>query len=257
MALYNLNRAHTAMASLEDKTLWEPHDTASFDCMHYLGDAALDHAASKLGLKPGDRVVDIGSGFSATGRYLHQKYGVDVTGVELQGGIHQIAETITRKNEMGTRVRSVNGDFTKVALEGPVDCIVSFLCILHIPDRGPLFEKAARLLKPGGKLYIEDFFASGPLSDESAAQLRDVMSCPRLPTREEYLDDLTRAGFVDIETEDMSTAWSEFVHERAVAYRAKADPEPSLVGFYDTVDSLFRGGSIGGARISCARRRPW
>src|ERR1700733_12980229 len=75
--------------------------------MHYLGDAALNHAAAKLGPTLGSpdkattRLLDVGSGFRATGRYLHQRFGGDVTGVELQQGIHHIAEEINRRSGVG------------------------------------------------------------------------------------------------------------------------------------------------------------
>ena len=253
MALYNLDRAYQAMAALAGKPVLEPRDTASFDCMHYLGDEALDNAAARLGLKAGDKVVDIGSGFGATGRYLHSKYGADVTGVELQPAIHDLAEDITRRNGLGGSVRSVQGDFTLVALDGPVDHVVSLLCITHIPDRAPVFEKAARLLKPGGRVYIEDLFRRTPM-DETAAQLvRDVVQSPALPVRETYVAELTAAGFRDVEFCDMSDVWSRFVADRTEAYRGTANADPALLAFYETVSSLFLGGFLGGARITCTR----
>lgn len=255
MALYNLDRAHKAMAALSDKATWEPQDTSSFDCMHYFGNAALDHAANKIGLKPGDRVLDIGSGFGGTGRYLHQNYGADVTGIELQAGIHEMAKTINQRNGMESCVRSLNADFTQLVLAEPVDHIVSFLCINHIPDRGRVFGKVAELLKPGGILHIEDLYLRSPLDEQSETQLRNVMSCPYLPSLERYKEDLEGPGFRDIEIEDMSEAWSAFVHERAVTYGATPSPEPSLLGFYDTVDSLFSRGILGGARFTCVNGR--
>lgn len=40
----------------------------------------LDLVARKLKLKPGMRVLDIGSGFGAAAKYLAQNYGVNVVG---------------------------------------------------------------------------------------------------------------------------------------------------------------------------------
>ncbi len=253
MALYNLDRARVEMARLSNKPTWESQDTATFDCMHYFGTAALDHAAACIGLTPGDRVVDIGSGFSGTGRYLHQKYGADVTGIELQTSIHEMAETITQRNEMSGSVRSINGDFARVVLSDRVDHIVSFLCILHIPDRAPIFEKAAALLKDDGMLYIEDYYARTPADEKSARLLKDVVSCPFLPTSEKYVDHLKAASFGDIRVEDVTELWAGFVHDRAVAYRAAQGQEPSLQGFFDAVDFLFSNGCVGGLRITAVK----
>ncbi|UKZ74111.1 hypothetical protein TrVFT333_001769 [Trichoderma virens FT-333] len=253
MALYNLERVKKSLDALADKPTWNLSDTADFDCMHYLGDIALEKACQTLGMQPGQTVVDIGSGFSATGRYLHKHYGVDVTGIELQPEIHQFAEIITQRNGLSEGVRSVNADFTKLTVDTPVDYIVSFLCILHIPDRDTLFQKAADTLKPGGKIYIEDYFARTTLSEDAADQLRNILSCPHLPSRDQYIRDLTNAGFRDVQFEDMSEEWAKFVHERAINNRQKGTTAAPLTFFYDTVDALFAGRQLGGARITATK----
>lgn len=252
MALYDLGRVRRTLDALSDKPKLEPSDTADFDCMHYLGDVALEKACQTLGLQHGQTVVDIGSGFSATGRYMHRQYGVDVTGVELQPEIHQLAEIITERNGLAGGVRSVNADFAKLT-HTPVDYIVSFLCILHIPERDILFQKAASTLKPGGKIYIEDYFARTTLSKDTSDKLRDIVFCTYLPSRDQYISDLTNAGFRDIQFEEVSEEWAKFVHERTLSNRQKGTSKASLTLFYDTVDALFAGRQLGGVRITATK----
>lgn len=252
-ALYDLRRAKRRLDTLAEKPKWDLSDTADFDCMHYLGDAALEKACLALGMERGQTVVDIGSGFSATGRYLRKKCGVEVTGIELQPEIHRLAEMITERNGLAGGVRSVNADFTKLTLDKPVDYIVSFLCILHIPDRDTLFQKAAGTLKPGGKIYIEDFFARTSLSKEVGDQLRDIVSCPYLPSRDQYISDLAKAGFHDIQFEEVSEEWAKFVHERAASNRTRGTSEAPLTIFYDTIDALFAGRELGGVCITATK----
>ncbi|KAG8408278.1 hypothetical protein J3459_017879 [Metarhizium acridum] len=253
VALYDLGRIRRSLDALASKPKWEPSDTADFDCMHYLGDGALEKACQTLGMRSGQRVIDIGSGFSATGRYLHKKCGVDVTGVELQAEIHELAETITKRNGLAGGVHSVNADFTKLTVDAPVDYIVSFLCILHIPDREALFQKVASSLKPGGKVYIEDFFARTTLSQNASDQLRDIVSCSYLPSREQYISHLTNAGFHGVRFEETSEDWAKFVHERAVRNRHEGTSEAPLTIFYDAVDALFASGQLGGVRLTAVK----
>ncbi|KAK3335458.1 S-adenosyl-L-methionine-dependent methyltransferase [Cercophora scortea] len=261
MALYNLDRARKAVAALQSKPQWEPTDTASFDCMHYLGDAAIANAAAELRLEPGQTVLDLGSGFGGTGRYLYHQHGVSAIGIELQPEIYELAETINQRTVLpppqttttkATPPTSINADFLELTLPHKADHIVSFLCIMHIPDRARLFRKASALLKPSGGLYIEDFYATqSPLDEETARLLREVVFAPHLPSREAYTQDLQAAGFGVVKFHDMTAEWAAFVHARAVAYRLDPGHEASLARFYDTIDLLFAGGQVGGCRITC------
>ena len=47
---------------------------AAFDQMHYYGNVSVAGAVGRLGLGPGSRVIDIGSGFGGPARYLAQKH---------------------------------------------------------------------------------------------------------------------------------------------------------------------------------------
>ncbi|KZL74398.1 methyl transferase-like protein [Colletotrichum incanum] len=257
MNLYKLNRVHRTLERLNDKTKWTADDTKSFDCMHYLGDAAIENATKELGLKAGDRVLDIGSGFGGTGRYLYRHHGVTTAGIELQKDIHDIAQTINERSDTGNRVTSINGNFLELdpgLMGAPVDHIVSFLCILHIPEREALFKKACNVLEPDGKLYIEDFFARTAIDDKTLEVLRDSVSCPYLPDRSHYVEELEAAGFEVLSWVDMSNAWTEFVHRRAQEYKKDPTIDADLTAFYDAVDQVFAGGQVGGARITCQKK---
>ena len=279
MALYNLSRAQSILASLSDKAKWTNADTSSFDCMHYEADDALNHCALKLGLQPDEHVLDIGSGFSATGRFLASKYGAHVTGIELQRENHELAQRITRRNvdpRVVERVRSVNADFLSLTPESLVigndgeakpvrfDHIVSLLCVLHTPEsaRAPLFRQAARFLKPGGKMYIEDFYdrscqgdSVSQLNRRESQQLQEIIACPYLPSASSFVADVTAAGFEDVEFEDVTEKWTPLLRARANDYdKASEKPNAALQLFYDTVAEVFEGGHVGGVRLAAVRR---
>ena len=260
-----MHRAHAILSSLSHKPQWTNADTASFDCMHYDGDAALDHLAQQLNLQPSQHVLDIGSGFSATGRALCAKHGVHVTGVELQKEVHDLAETITQRNEseeVRKGVRSVCADFLKVTETefGNVvefDHVVSLMCIMHLPQRArrPLFRQAARFLRVGGKLYIEDFCAGNRLEPADEEMLRVVVGAPYLPTTKALVADVCDGGFGDVRVEDVTGLWTGFVVERARRYREVGDGNKELAAFYDTVAGLFERGCVKGVRLTAELQR--
>jgi len=263
MAPYSLHRAHTTLSALQHKPEWSLSDTASFDCMHYDGDAALDHLATKLNLKQGQHILDIGSGFSATGRVLCSKYGVDVTGVELQKEVHDLARLITARNEdekVREGVSSVCADFLAIREEElgtfGFDHVVSLLCIMHLPQksRETMFKRAARYLKPGGEIYIEDFYQKQPLTEDDQSKLRNVVACSHLPETKAYTQDVEAAGFVNVEFDDVSTHWTHLLVERARSYKAEEKRDTELELFYDTVAELFKHGNVGGVRLTAKLR---
>ena len=248
--------------------------------MHYDGDSALEHCAAKLNLQPDQHVLDIGSGFSATGRFLASRYGARVTGIELQRENHELAQLITARNidaGVAEKVRSVNADFLHLTPEdlvvgserdpptpsGPFDHTISLLCINHIPEsaRSAVFRQAARFLKPGGKMYMEDFYdkscqgdTTSNLSERELHQLREIMACPYLPSASRYLADVAAASFDDVEFEDVSEKWAPLLRARTEKYKASERPNADLQKFYDTVAELFEGGNLGGVRLTAVRR---
>lgn len=255
MALYsNLRRAEEVLA----RDGWSLADTEAFAHMHYLGTDALDHAAAQLRLAAGQELLDVGSGFGGTGRYLSAKCGCAVTGVELQGAVAAIAERINRTfNEQEGRraAATVVGDFLEVELGRDFDHAISLLAILHVPlaQRRSWFCRINDHLKPGGKLYVEDYFCRGTFTEGEANDLDRIVSCPGLPTKEAYIADLDRGGF-DVAFEDVTELWTDFVASRADAYAASEAPAPDLLLFYRTVRALFQGGNLGGARITATKK---
>ncbi|GKT50114.1 satratoxin biosynthesis SC1 cluster protein 4 [Colletotrichum spaethianum] len=257
MNLYKLTRVHRTLEKLKDKPEWTADDTKTFDCMHYLGDAAIESAAKELGLRAGEKVLDIGSGFGGTGRYLYRHYNVATIGIELQRDIHDIAQAINERSGAADRATSINGNFLELdpsLMGAPVNHIVSFLCILHIPERKALFKKACDVLEPGGRLYIEDFFARTALDSKTLEVLRGSVSCPYLPEKSHYMEELEKAGFEIINWADMSDTWTEFVHRRAQEYKKNPTVDADLTTFYDAVDEVFSGGQVGGTRITCQKK---
>ena len=266
MGLYrNIDRVDADLAALgvgpEDPVRVD--QLTSFDQFHYEGTAAVDDASVALQLGPASRVLDIGSGLGGPARYLADRTGCAVTALELQPELHDAGRRLTSRAGLADRVEHLEGDILNGPPAGPgFDGIVSMLCFLHIPDRTALFTSCAASLRPGGRIFIDDYVELSPLDPASATALAEIVHCPYLPDASTYAAHLTDAGFVDVDVVDKSSDWSAFVNARYDAFRDGRENlvqrygEPTVADldtFYGTVAELFAGAGLGGARITARR----
>lgn len=224
---------------------------------HYLGTDAVDAAIAALGLRPGMRVLDIGSGIGGPARYIAARTGAHVTAIELQPDLDAVAAELTARCALGVLVEHRCGNILD-GLGETFDAIVSFLCFLHIADRTRLLAACRDALVPGGSMYVEDFAKAGEPTAEEADMLRVKVQCPGLPTLSEYQAQLHAAGFDDVRISDVTPEWRVFTTARLEQFRAARERNIAVHGedlvdglddFYATIVQLFEGGVVGGVTI--------
>lgn len=229
-----------------------------FDQYHYYGARAVDEALEVLKLKPGDRVLDVGSGIGGPARYLADRTGATVTALELQPDLNQVAIDLTTRAGLASKVKHVNGNMLDGTIGENFDAIISMLCMLHIADKARLFECCRRALKAGGTMYIEDFGKSRALTTAEAETLAVKVQCVPLPTVSEYRAFLENAGFKDVTMTDVSESWRSIAKSRYVTFcemRAKNEAihgKETIAGlddFYGSVVKLWDAGAMTGLKI--------
>ncbi len=123
---------------------------------------------SRAGLKPGETVLDLGSGagfdaFLAAGRIGEsgRVIGVDMT-----------QEMVQKARANAEKLQITNVDFRLGEIEKlPVpDCSVDVVisnCVINLsPDKSAVFGEIYRSLKPGGRIIISDILRSGTIPQE-------------------------------------------------------------------------------------------
>lgn len=108
------------------------------------------HLAAKLGLKPGMRVLDIGSGWGGLAIYLARVYDVDVTGITLSVEQHKVATQRAAEAGVSDRVRFILRDYRHET--ATYDRIVSVGMFEHVgvPHYNTFVRKVRDLLTPDG-----------------------------------------------------------------------------------------------------------
>jgi cyclopropane-fatty-acyl-phospholipid synthase len=108
------------------------------------------HIASKLCLEPGQKILDIGSGWGGLGLYLARTEDVEVTGVTLSIEQHKLSQKRATEAGLAGRVGFHLRDYREEA--GTYDRIVSVGMLEHVgvPHYGEFFEKVCNLLRDDG-----------------------------------------------------------------------------------------------------------
>lgn len=247
----------------------DPIALSEIDSMHYLGNKAMEDAVVSMNLDSSSKVLDVGSGFGGPARVLSVLSKCTTTALEVQSDIDKMATFLTKRCNLDHLVKHEVGDIMTLDLgslgtgSSSFDGVVSFMVFLHIPDKAALLKNCAQMLKPGGAIFIEDYFCRSPFTDSEVDALANDVFCSDLPTQEEYTHHLQKSGFQNIQFIDKSSEWTSYVTTRVeqfVANRSnfeKVHGEPtylSLLHFYTSVKKLFQGGNLGGTRIIAEKK---
>jgi phosphoethanolamine N-methyltransferase len=176
------------------------------------GHETTEYLCSKLdgALRPGSRVLDVGSGIGGAAFHLAGTYGAVVTGVDLSPEMINIALERAREANAPPSVRSILGDILTYPFEGPFDVIWSRDALMHLPDKAGLFSRLYGLTAPGGQLVITDYAKGvGDRSPEFRSYIESTGYHVVDPAS--YGKLLEGAGYSDVVVEDATDRFVEIL----------------------------------------------
>ncbi len=156
-------------------------------------------------LKPGEVVVDLGSGGGLDVFLAAQKVGPKGRAI----GIDMTPAMLERARANAKAGGYTNVEFHQATIDNlplpdaSVDCVISN-CVLNLaPDKPAVFREIFRVLKPGGRLAVSDIALKAELPEAIASSMAAYVGCIAGAIRiEEYRSELRKAGFEHVEVVD-------------------------------------------------------
>ena len=244
-----------------------------YSCAYFpKGDETLDqaqlakkrHIAAKLCLKPGQRVLDIGSGWGGMAMYLAQVADVEVVGVTLAEEQLKLARERAEAAGLSDRVRFELQDYRQV--EGEFDRIVSVGMMEHVgaAQLGVYFMNVRRLLAPEGVALIHSIMTRKSMTTTDPFTQKYIFPGGYVPGASETLAavEASRLWLLDFEVwrKHYATTLSHW-YERFMARRDEAMAmhderfcrmwELYLLGF----ESAFTYGNLAVMQLQLAHKR--
>lgn len=151
-------------------------ETLTYSCGYYesagatLRDAQIaknDRICKKLRLGPGDRLVEIGTGWGSFAVHAASRYGCDVTTTTISDRQYEHACRKARDSGLDDRVTVRNDDFRNI--EGSFDKLVSIEMIEALDWRAQsdFLEACGRLVSPGGLVGLQAIVIDDRLFEKS------------------------------------------------------------------------------------------
>lgn len=199
---------------------------APFDQFHGRGLEATEEVADMLAVAATDHLLDVGSGIGGPARYIADRFGCRVTGIDLTAEFCDVARHLTQMLGLEDRVAFEQGDalampFADASFDGAYSMNVS----MNIADKAGFYKEIHRVLRPGAWLVLIEI-AQGPNGSlDYPTPWAQTAESSFLVTPSETGEVLEASGFTDLKSRDTAKESLAFgARSRAMVERGEKPP---------------------------------
>lgn len=159
-------------------------------------------------IKKGDTVIDLGSGAGNDCFIAREEAGGTglIIGIDFAPGmIARARENAVRRGF--TNIEFIEGDIEDMPVADATADVVVSNCVLNLlPRKDRIFKEIYRVLKPQGHFCVSDVVLDGVFPKEFTDNAAMYAGCiASAIQKEEYLAEITKAGFADVKIERTKT----------------------------------------------------
>jgi 2-polyprenyl-6-hydroxyphenyl methylase/3-demethylubiquinone-9 3-methyltransferase len=146
----NVSAQETAKFDRLAARWWDPNGESR--PLHDLNPVRFNFVADRIALK-GARVLDVGCG----GGILSEAFaaaGARVIGIDLAPRVLEVARLHLHESGLDVEYRETSVEALADAEPGAFDAVTCMEMLEHVPDPGSVITACAKLLKPGGCLFV-------------------------------------------------------------------------------------------------------
>jgi arsenite methyltransferase len=230
VAASGLSTDHEGVKAVAEAFGYTPEELAAIPAEANMG-LSCGNPTAMAGLKPGETIVDLGSGGGLDVFLAARRVGPAgrAIGIDMTPEMLDLARRNAEKSGL-TNVEFHRATIDRLPLpDASVDCVISNCVINLAPDKPAVFREIARVLKPGGRLAVSDIALRRELPPELGNDLLAYVGCiaGAIPI-EDYRRGLVEAGFAHVEIIDSGADLNAYAKIENQA--ACCSPPDSAVG---------------------------
>jgi SAM-dependent methyltransferase len=204
VAKAGLSSDHAGVKAIAEAFGYSGNELASIPAEANMG-LSCGNPTAFASLKPGEVVVDLGSGGGLDVFLAAAKVGPTgkAIGIDMTPEMLALARANAAKAAL-TNVEFYESTIDKLPLpDESVDCVISNCVINLASDKQAVFREIARVLKPGGRLAVSDIALKKPLPPEVGNDLMAYVGCIAGAIQiGDYKSGLAAAGFAAVQVID-------------------------------------------------------